>query len=191
MTDVWFTSDHHFGHKNIIKYCNRPFLSVEEMDEELIYRWNSCIKTNDIVYYLGDFTLKNFNFAKEIFDRLKGKIYFIKGSHDCAWISTFQKQNENNYLGEMHTTKINNVDITMSHYSMRTWCKSHYGAYHLYGHSHGNLEGFGLSMDIGVDTNNYYPYNFHEIVSIMSKKVVTEYKIFTNKELKNDTKRLL
>ena len=54
---IFFTSDHHFYHSNIIKYCQRPFHSVEEMNEEMIRRWNSVVGVDDTVYYLGDFSL--------------------------------------------------------------------------------------------------------------------------------------
>ena len=80
---IFFTSDHHFYHTNIIKYCNRPFQSVEEMNEEMVKRWNSVVNPGDTVYYLGDFSL-----AKrpvEVFvPRLNGEKHFIMGNHDVC-----------------------------------------------------------------------------------------------------------
>jgi len=76
----FFTSDTHFGHKNILKYTNRPFKSVEEMDEELIRRWNATVTPDDTVIHLGDFSLKG-NVNKYL-KQLNGNIIWIGGNHD-------------------------------------------------------------------------------------------------------------
>ena len=57
---IFFTSDHHFGHYNIINYCNPPFTSVQQMDEPMILKWNETVMPEDEVYYLGDFAMKTF-----------------------------------------------------------------------------------------------------------------------------------
>jgi len=57
MPNVWFTADFHLGHKNIIRYCNRPFDTVEEMNRTILDRLNSLVKTNDFLYFLGDFCI--------------------------------------------------------------------------------------------------------------------------------------
>jgi len=77
--NIFFTSDHHFGHTNIIKFCNRPFANVDEMNEELIRRWNEKIAPGDEVYHLGDFALITPEKLNEILDRLNGTIYLIAG----------------------------------------------------------------------------------------------------------------
>jgi calcineurin-like phosphoesterase family protein len=74
---LFFTADTHFGHANIIKYCQRPFSSVEEMNETLIANWNRVVAAEDTVYHLGDVALGD---AKPVLDRLKGKIVLIVGS---------------------------------------------------------------------------------------------------------------
>ncbi len=63
---LWFTADHHFGHANIIRYCNRPFASAEEMDATLVHLWNETVGRDDIVYHLGDFTLQPLDKFKAI-----------------------------------------------------------------------------------------------------------------------------
>jgi len=80
MTRIWITSDHHFFHRNIIKYCNRPFNSVSEMNEFMIKKWNEKVGDNDIVLHLGDFAFKGR--AREIRNRLNGTIILIRGNHD-------------------------------------------------------------------------------------------------------------
>ena len=80
---IFFTSDLHFGHENVIRFDNRPFDTVEEMDEEMIKRWNAKVGKGDIVYVLGDFIWKAAtNEAVSIIRRLNGQIILIKGNHD-------------------------------------------------------------------------------------------------------------
>jgi calcineurin-like phosphoesterase family protein len=80
---TWFTSDHHFGHKNIIEYCNRPFDSVEEMNEALVASWNRSVRPDDTVYYLGDFSLKR-HVMEQYVQRLNGCKILIAGNHDSC-----------------------------------------------------------------------------------------------------------
>lgn len=80
--NIFFTADHHFGHENIIKFSERPFESLEHMNEELIKRWNEKIGPGDTVYHLGDISLGKPDFTKEILDRLNGNIHLIKGNHE-------------------------------------------------------------------------------------------------------------
>jgi len=159
---IWITSDHHFGHKKIIKYSNRPFNSVEEMDEELIRRFNSRVSPGDIVYNLGDYCFTN---PEKYAGRLNGNIIRIKGSHDhdikeprmlvIKPIGVFDKYGDP-------------AIITLCHYSMRSWEKSHFGTWHLYGHHHGLLPPYGLSFDVGVDSWNYYPISLEQVMEKMA-----------------------
>ena len=160
----WFTADDHFGHANIIKYCNRPFKNVEEMDEILINNWNSKVGANDIVYFLGDFCLKE---PGRYLDRLNGVIYFIRGSHDKK-IKVCDKIKEISDI-KIITIPNNNI-IVLCHYAMRTWARSHYNTWQLYGHSHGRLESQGKQMDVGVDCNNFSPVSLAEVITIMNNK---------------------
>ena len=79
---VFFTSDTHFGHKNIIKYCNRPFSDIDEMNKVLINNWNKVVSEGDIVFHLGDFAFGGFPLWESIRSRLNGSIYLIRGNHD-------------------------------------------------------------------------------------------------------------
>ena len=78
----FFIADTHYGHDNIIKFCNRPFLNVKEMNEALIKNWNSIVSENDEVYHLGDVAMKNPLIAKQFLESVNGKIYLIKGNHE-------------------------------------------------------------------------------------------------------------
>lgn len=78
---IFFTSDLHFGHQNILKFCNRPWKTTEEMDEALIKRWNSVVGKDDIVFNLGDFAFAPDRRWKEVLSRLNGHHYLILGNH--------------------------------------------------------------------------------------------------------------
>lgn len=154
----WFTSDEHYGHENIIKYCYRSFESVGEMDYKLISNHNAVVKPGDVVYHLGDFTLKKD--AHNYISRLNGTHVFIKGSHD-RWLSKSEP-----YIREI---KIEKQNVVLCHYAMRRWAKSHHGSWQLYGHSHGHLPPEGKQWDVGVDNNNYYPVSWDKVKKIMEQ----------------------
>lgn len=163
MSNIFFTSDQHYGHYNIIRYCNRPFETLEEMDQELIKRHNEVVSPKDTVYHLGDFCFsktKSEAYQKYI-NKLNGANIFIRGSHDY-WLPKNHRM--------IIEKKINNVYITMCHYAMRVWPRSHYGSWHLYGHSHGKLDTPGKTLDVGVDSHDFYPVSFDKIVQIMKDK---------------------
>ncbi len=169
--NYWFTSDTHFGHANIIKYCHRPFADSVAMNDALIENWNKVVGEKDLIFHLGDFAFGKEDYQFDsLFKRLNGLIVFIKGNHDrLAW------RNRGKFYAahdSYHEIEINGKDITLCHYQMSIWNKSHHGAFHLYGHSHGTLpyQSDKLSFDVGVDCHNYRPINFDEVEAIMSKK---------------------
>lgn len=82
MSDIWVVSDTHFGHDNILKYENRPFKSVKEMDEAILENWNAVVKPGDKVYHLGDVYMGSGENAWEILKRLNGKKRLVLGNHD-------------------------------------------------------------------------------------------------------------
>lgn len=168
--NTFFTADTHFGHNNIIKYCNRPFSSVEEHNEVLINNWNSVVKPEDFVYHLGDFCFKDNDFDK-YFNQLNGQIIFVEGNHDKVARKHRDKFFE--YWRQYKEVKINEQRITLCHYALRVWNKSHWGSWHLYGHSHGSLpdDPHARSFDVGVDCHNYYPISFDRVKEIMDSKL--------------------
>lgn len=83
--DIWFSSDQHFGHSNIIDFCDRPFDSVEHMDEILIKNWNSVVAADDLVYIVGDLCMGEFSKTIKHVSRLNGRKVLIPGNHDRCW----------------------------------------------------------------------------------------------------------
>lgn len=170
MKNVWFSSDHHFGHANVIKHANRPFADVEEMDSEMIRRWNALVNPKDDVYYLGDFSFHKADKTLQILNQLKGNIFYIKGNHDKNFNAAIKERFE--WTKDYAEVDVNGQKIILCHYAFRVWNKSHYGSWNLYGHSHGTLldDPNLLSMDVGVDNHAYAPISFDEIVSLMARK---------------------
>lgn len=142
---VYFTSDLHLGHDNVIKFDNRPFSSVEEMDEELIKRWNSKVKPGDLVYVLGDLIWKSkTNEAADILRRLNGQIILIKGNHDRFFHNDKVKKilaGIKDYDDICVTLKDGTPKrCILSHYFIPMYNGHFHGAIHLHGHSHVTAE---------------------------------------------------
>lgn len=84
MNKTFFTADQHFGHANVIKYDDRPFDNVNEMDREMISRWNKAVKKNDVVWLLGDLCLStNSQYINTLVKKLNGRKYLVMGNHDA------------------------------------------------------------------------------------------------------------
>jgi calcineurin-like phosphoesterase family protein len=177
----WFTSDTHFCHDNIIKYCNRPFSDVDQMNEALIDNWNGCVQPGDNIYHLGDFgTYKDLSSIEKIIKRLNGNKFLVAGNHDYSKFINqcgkyFKKISDIDSIKIKDTTATNGVQIVfLSHYGMRVWDKSHFGSWCLFGHSHNRLPPHGLSVDVGVDSTyitgkaEYRPFSYKEIRTFMS-----------------------
>ena len=170
---VWFTSDLHFKHKNIIKYCNRPFVDPEHMEENLILLWNEHIKKDDIVYILGDFCFGGYTRWEEVLKRLNGEIHLILGNHDSEKIAN--KLLSNGFLKSVSTSELIEVDgqeIFLCHFPMLDWPNRERGSWMLHGHIHSLKNDIDISeqhYDVGVDHNEYYPINMKEIKSKISQ----------------------
>lgn len=168
----WFSSDFHFCHDNVIKYDNRPFSTIEQMNNAIIDNYNSLVDDNDDFYFLGDFCF-NIKRTEEFLLRLKGDKYFISGNHDDnRTIKLFEKHGT--YLGNLAEININKQAIVLCHYALRTYRGSHKGAWHLYGHSHHSLfeDPDSLSFDVGINGKNYNysPLSFDYVKKRMEKK---------------------
>ena len=173
MGNIFFSSDSHWGHNNVVRFCSRPFESVHHMDLQMIQRWNEIVKPNDEVYYLGDLTLStNKTYVGDILNSLKGKIHFIKGNHD-AFLKKRHYDSRFETIRDYHELNINNRKIILCHYPILSWRNQSHGSWHLQGHSHSNMNEKNkdlLRLDIGVDNFNYYPVSLEEVSSILTKR---------------------
>lgn len=176
---IWFTSDLHIGHRNIITYCNRPFRDVQEMDEMLIKNWNAVVQPGDQVYVVGDMCLARPEYGVSRIGRMNGEKFLVEGNHDKGCLKSKEFRDLFAWVRPLYELKVQDQDashgtqrIVLCHYAMRVWNKSHHGAWQLYGHSHGTLpdDPKSLSMDVGVDPNNYTPISYSQVKARMSKK---------------------
>lgn len=176
---IWFTSDTHYNHANIIQHSNRPFLDLEEMTRHMIAAWNLGVKPGDTVYHLGDFALswgrKHAELIDSILYRLNGSKHLICGNHDRdevkknpRWASVKDYHEIKVDLGGEHKQR-----IVMSHYPLRSWNQMHRGAWMLHGHCHGSLrdEG-GKILDVGVDVHNFRPIRLDEVKAWMDQREI-------------------
>lgn len=172
--DVFFISDLHFFHKNVIKFDERPFLDdqgnpdVDLMHETIINNWNSVVKSNDIVFYLGDLSFTSLDRTIPLVKRLNGQIHFIMGNHDdYRDIKAYNRFLSINDLVDL-TIINNNVknQFVLCHYPIFSWNKQSHGNFHIHGHCHHNLHHGDTSsyyvdnrvMDVGCNGIDYTPH---------------------------------
>ncbi len=185
---TFFTSDLHFGHENVLKFDNRPFASVDEMDEELIRRWNNKVEKGDLVYVLGDFIWKAANNeAVNIIKRLNGQIILIKGNHD-RFIKNAGAKKMLAGLKDYDDICVALSDGTvrrciLSHYFMPFYNGHRNNAIHLHGHSH-NTEEHYLELGIiqAIRNNGYEPQIYNVGCMLWNYEPVTLDEILSSKD---------
>ena len=180
---IYYTADLHFGNFNIIKYENRPFTDVDDMNLGLIDNWNQRVTDKDDVYILGDFAFTGTNLSKEalnnLVDKLKGKKHLIIGNHDKFISNKYfnerlweeivpYKEIKDWYYKKGEDSKLKtSVDVILCHYPIESWNCQHYGSIHLHGHLHSKptLIKQANRYNVGVDLWNYYPVTLTEIIN--------------------------
>ena len=175
---IWFTSDTHFFHDKVVEYCQRPFASVEEMNEELIARWNSVVHRDGIVFHLGDFCFGKPDKWNCILDRLKGRIYLVLGNHDAGHISEEVAARFEGVAFQMRLN-VNGQKIYLNHFPFLSYSGDNHGTWQLFGHIHSNshnhniIDEHRLAMlqpgqyDVGVDNNIFTPVSYRQVEEII------------------------
>lgn len=182
--DVWFTSDTHFGHENIIRFCNRPFRNAQEMNEELIHRWQETVPEDGIVFHLGDFAHGSSRLWNDILCALPGRKYLILGNHDMKCIRKgFMSHFE--MVTQQMTICVGGQAIVLNHNPFLCYGGSYRDVWQLFGHvhsspaSHTGLDHprlnrlFPLQYDVGVDNNDYRPISFAGVKAKIEAQVAT------------------
>lgn len=183
---VFFTSDTHFGHKNIIGWTRRPFDSIEEMNEALIKNWNSVVGEDDVIYHLGDFAFGGSSLWKDVCSRLNGKKYLIIGNHDEKNLRNGYRDYFEDILWQAKL-RIEGRSIYLNHFPFLcyggTYRKPEDVVWQFHGHTH-EMQGenlgedyprlqyrFPFQYDVGVDFNDYKPISFTEICKKIEKNI--------------------
>lgn len=187
-TKVFFTSDTHFGHSNIIKYCQRPFNSAEHMDKVLINNWNEVVSPQDIVFHLGDFCFGSDKEWIKILQRLNGTKYLILGNHDLKKIANSNQIKD--YFADINMQMRVVVDkqkMLLNHYPFLCFEGGYQNVWQLFGHVHSSKHSTGLDKerlvhlfptqyDVGVDNNNYRPVSFAQVSQIITEQQANAHK---------------
>jgi len=184
---IFFTSDTHFSHENIIKYCKRPFGSIEQHDQELIRRWNEKVPEDGIVFHLGDVGFGNPKDIDNILRQLNGTIYLVIGNHDWRRIVNKHKWRFETMTQQINM-KIGDRHIILNHYPMLAFSGAWRGVdatYQLFGHVHTSPytdEGldqarmkmlFTSQYDVGVDNNDFTPVSWKEVDQIINNQMMS------------------
>ena len=166
----FFTADTHFGHRNVLKLCNRPFENVEEMDETLIENWNSRITGRDTICIVGDMFFACDN-PETILKRLHGKKRLIVGNHDSSWMSKFEYQKYFESVDDLLQISDGKHSLIMCHYPLLTWMHQS-RSFMIHGHIHANtdmdfwpcIKARNNLLNAGTDLNNFTPVTFNELL---------------------------
>lgn len=178
---VFFTSDTHFTHANIIRFCSRPFKNVEEMDETMIANWNRVVSENDIVFHLGDFCMGGSSKWTNVLNRLNGKIYLIIGNHDMKNLKQSCSDRFEKVAMQMYI-EVDKQKIYLNHCPFLCYGGAYRDTWQLFGHVHTNKNNTGIDAprlemlfptqyDVGVDNNNFTPVSFEQVKAIIQKQV--------------------
>lgn len=186
---VFFTSDTHFYHKNILEYSYRPFKSVEEMNRVLIDNWNRVVPKDGIVFHLGDFGFLNSAQFDEIFNQLNGKIYLCVGNHDLKLLSENHRLRFEDVRMQYYI-KVEDQCIYLNHFPYLCYNGTYRSTpiWQLFGHVHSKEKErdhkgldikrlymlFESQYDVGVDNNNYTPLSFNQVKEIINNKLVNK-----------------
>jgi len=178
---IFFTSDTHFNHANILRYCPRPWSTVEEMNEGLIQNWNSVVGQEDTVYHLGDFAMGDRSKVPEILSRLNGRIILVRGNHDFSKsLGCFQEIHQHLVLEiDGHKFEVahdpghlrQDCDFAMCGHVHTQWAKREVGEVieadtvsdHRY--QHPRIVPTVPIYNVGVDVRGYRPRTVQEILS--------------------------
>lgn len=172
----YYIADTHFGHENVLKFDNRPFGSIEEMEEIMIMNWNAVVRPEDDVYILGDFCFKTKKGAAYYLKQLNGHKHLIIGNHDGKMLKDEEAMKEFETVDKMTHIKDQGHNIVLCHFPLQEWNQYYRDAYHIYGHVHGKKDRMFeyiireyRALNAGCMINNYMPVTFDQLVKNNNK----------------------
>ena len=184
---IFFTSDTHWGHANILGFCNRPFANVEEMNHKLIENWNNKVPTDGLVFHLGDFAWGGYPFWKNIRSQLNGEIILIKGNHDEKNMTPTAAEELFKFVTPQMKIRVEGRSVYLNHNPFLCYGGTYRDpkglVYQAFGHVHSGPGAKGLDVDrlsilfptqydVGVDNNNYEPISWAEFDEKISRQLL-------------------
>lgn len=179
---VFFISDTHFYHINIIKYCDRPFNDINEMNKAIITLWNETVPKDGIVFHLGDVCFGGKEKWESMISQLNGDIYLIRGNHDMKHPpqTLFKGIYDQLMIMVEGDEEIPEQKVFMHHFPFITWPEQSKNCWMLFGHIHQNdavhtdwLNRLSPGqLNVGVDNNNYCPFSFQEVKERITKNCI-------------------
>ncbi|MDO5406591.1 MAG: metallophosphoesterase family protein [Eubacteriales bacterium] len=170
---IYYISDTHFGHANIIRHCSRPFYNVKEMDNAMISSWNRRVNSEDTVYILGDLMFRSAIEPTVYLERLPGKKHLILGNHDPSWMKKGDYSRFFESVSERSVIQDNSRSITLIHDPVQAMDDFERDSEWLvYGHIHNNrhddcwtkLQALEHALNAGVEINAYQPVTLEELI---------------------------
>jgi len=159
---IFFTSDTHFGHGGALGLYRRPFASVAAMNDALVERWNETVGSDDVVWHLGDFAIRQRPVVvAELLARLNGHKYLVAGNNDPPATTELDGWESVQPYAE---TAVGDVSLVLCHYPFRSWRGMGKGWVNLHGHSHGRMKPLPRQFDVGVDVWEFRPVTLDEIL---------------------------
>lgn len=198
---IYFTSDLHIGHKNIVRGISiwpsgyRDFDTLEEHNSTILKEINKIVNHDDELYILGDLSFNSHREIAKILDQINcNNIYFIIGNHDKSFIKRFNLHGQDmitqlaqtkpsyskiKWVGYYKELEYNKTKIVLCHYPIASWNKMYKGALQLHGHSHARYTPNGKQLDVGIDSAyNYFkewrPFSIDEVFKILSNKITQD-----------------
>ena len=160
---IFVTSDTHFNHKNIIEYEDRPFSSVEEMNDALITNWNEVVDEHDLVYHLGDFGMGKVYDLNAIYARLNGTKVLIRGNHDPSFLQCFAIGFP--VVADTIAFRYKHWEVMLHHYNDFPGIdNSEEDVVLIHGHIHGKQKRVKSLIHAGVDAWDYYPVALDDLL---------------------------
>jgi calcineurin-like phosphoesterase family protein len=155
MTKTFITSDLHFFHQGILKFCpkTRPYKDIEEMHWKMVLEWNSSVGPEDLVYLLGDVSFGDTNQTNQILQQLQGRIRLVRGNHDNKTLRCPVVQSRFETIDNYLEIDYKKTKVVMFHFPILEWNNCHHGSVHLHGHTHGDPTGLEKwrARDVGFD----------------------------------------
>lgn len=180
--ETYYTSDWHLGHKNIIRYSNRPFTDVKQMNRAIIENTKARLKPGDRLFFLGDFGFQHLDQSIRDLREIKSTgclMYLVPGNHDPEALATVTEWDSSDpkdpapciweKVSPLMDVNDRKRHVVLCHYTIMNWNRAHHGSYHLFGHAHGNMPGTQQSMDVGVDPCGFQPLTLDECIERMAK----------------------